>query len=101
MPQPTTNSWPFEMKEFPSADGHVGGEVAGAGAAEDETVAGKLEDAGMLGAEAPEMAAEPLDERPLDGLDVPGTVAPNDTEAADAGVGNELPLELLVPEDET
>ena len=47
-PQPTTNSRPFIMKELPSADGHMGGEVAGAGPAEDETVAGKLADARTL-----------------------------------------------------
>lgn len=48
MPQPTTNSSPFRRKVLPSADGHTGGEVAGAGAAEDETVADKLADAGTL-----------------------------------------------------
>lgn len=48
MPQPTTNSRPFRMNVLPSADGHMGGEVAGAGPAEDETVAGKLTDARTL-----------------------------------------------------
>lgn len=48
MPQPTTKSWPFEVKVLPSADGHIGAAVAGAGAAEDETVADKLADAGIV-----------------------------------------------------
>lgn len=87
MPQPTTNSWPFKIKVFPSADGHTGAAVAGAGAAEDETV---------------------VKEMPLDGLEVCGTTAPGDTEAVDAGVlsevtleldNDEVPLEVLVPED--
>ncbi len=50
MPQPTINSWPFAVKEFPSADGHTGAAVAGVGAAEVETVAGKLADAGAFDA---------------------------------------------------
>ena len=50
MPQPTINSWPFAVKELPSADGHMGAAVAGAGAAEVETVAGKLADAGTVNA---------------------------------------------------
>lgn len=81
MPQPTTNSWPFKMKVTPSADGHTGAAVAGAGAAEDEAV---------------------VKEIPLDGLEVSGTAAPEDTEAIDAGAMNEVPLvevEVLVPED--
>lgn len=47
MPQPTTNSWPLKIKELPSADGHMGAVVAGAGAAEDAMVADKLGDAGI------------------------------------------------------
>lgn len=75
------------MKVIPSADGHTGAAVAGAGAAEDETV---------------------VKEMPLDGLEVCGTTAPEDSEAVDAGVLNEVtlvldndkvPLEVLVPED--
>lgn len=91
----------------------MGAEVAGAGAADDETVADKLADAGMFGVEAPGMAAaELLEEMPLDNLEVPGTAAPKDTEAVEPGVGTGLPLELdnsgvppieaevLVPKDE-
>lgn len=48
MPQPTTNSWPLKMKEPPSADGHIGAVVAGAGAAEDEVGADKLADAEVI-----------------------------------------------------
>lgn len=48
MPQPTTNVWPLEMKEFPSADGHTGAAVAGAGAAEDEPVEDELAGAGVV-----------------------------------------------------
>ena len=47
MPQPTTNSCPFAVKVNPSAEGHMGAEVAGAGTPNDETVAGKPADAGV------------------------------------------------------
>lgn len=69
------------MKVIPSADGHTGAAVAGAGAAEDEAV---------------------VKEMPLDGLEVSGTAASEDTEGIDAGVVDEVPLievEVLVPED--
>ena len=61
MPQPTTNSCPFAVKVIPSAEGHIGAEVAGAGTPDDATVAGKPADtefgkgAGDLGGTAAEL----------------------------------------------
>lgn len=73
----------------------MGAAVAGAGVAEVETVAEKLEDAGTFDAEASEIAAtELLKETPLDALEVPGIAAPAGAEAVDARVVNELSLEL-------
>ena len=89
MPQPTTNTWPFEVKEPPSADGHTGGVVAGVGAWEGDIVGNKLPDAGALEMGAPgPTTAEPLSDMLLDGLEVPGTVKPENTEDVVAGVLN-------------
>ena len=90
MPQPTTNIWPFIVKEPPSADGHTGGVVAGVGAVEEDSVGDKLADAGSLGA----TSAEPLREMLLDELGMPETGAPEEPEVVDAGLGNKLSLEL-------
>ena len=81
MPQPTTNSWPFEMKELPSADGHIGAAVEGACVAEDGMVADKPADAGLRGAEA-------------DGLEVLGITTLEDIEVVDSGALSGPPLEL-------
>ena len=93
MPQPTQNSWPFIMKESPSASGQTGGVVAGVGAAEGEVVGDKFPDAGILDAGAlGVMIAEPP--MLLDGLEVPGTGAPDITGDIDVGALNGLPLEI-------
>ena len=84
MPQPTENSWPFIMKESPSAPGQTGGVVAGVGTIELETVGDKLADAGTLD--------EPPRETLLDGLEVPGTAALGIPEVVDGEALNGLPL---------
>ena len=86
MPQPTTNSWPFEVKEAPSADGHTGGVVAGVGIIVTEMVGNKLADAG-----APGLTIGPLETMLLDGPEVP---VPGNTEYVDTGAFNGFPLEL-------
>lgn len=89
MPQPTTNTWPFEVKEPPSADGHTGGVVAGVGAWEGDIVGTKLPDAGTLEKGAPGLTpAEPLNDMLLEGLEEPGTVVPENTEDVVVGVLN-------------
>ena len=87
MPQPTTNSWPFEVKEAPSADGHTGGVVAGVGIVEWETVGNKLADAGAPGV----TVAGLVKARLLDGPEGP---VPGNTEGVDAGAFSGFPLEL-------
>ena len=47
------NSWPFEVNETPSADGHTGGVVAGVGAVDCATVGDKLADTGDFDVGAP------------------------------------------------
>ena len=72
MPQPTENSWPFIMKESPSALGQTGGVVAGVGTIELETVGDKLTDAGTLDAGVPDVTIdEPPRETLLGRLEVP------------------------------
>ena len=84
MPQPTENSWPFIMKESPSAPGQTGGVFAGVGTIELETVGDKLTDAGTLD--------EPPRETLLGGLEVPGTAALGIPEDVDGEALNGLPL---------
>lgn len=62
------------IKVLPSADGHIGAAVAGAGAAEDDT------DSGTFDA--------------VDALEVVGIATPEEVGAVDAGRADELPLEL-------
>ena len=80
MPQPTENSWPFRMKESPSAPGQTGGVFAGVGTIELETV-GTLD--------------EPPRETLLGGLEVPGTAALGIPEDVDGEALNGLPLTAL------
>ena len=90
MPQPTENSWPFKMKESPSALGQTGGVVAGVGTIELETVGGELTDAGTLDAGVPDVT--PPREALLGGLDVPETAALGIPEVVDGEALNGLPL---------
>ena len=88
MPQPTENSWPFIMKESPSAPGQTGGVVAGVGTIELEIVGDKLTDAGALD--------EPPNETLLGGLEVVGTAALGIPEDVDGEALNGFPL--IAPE---
>ena len=93
MPQPTANSWPFIMKESPSALGQTGGVVAGVGTIELEPVGDKFTEAGTLDAGVPDVTiGEPPRETPLGGLEVPGTGALGILEDVDGEVLNGLPL---------
>ena len=102
MPQPTENSWPFIMKESPSASGQTGGVVAGVGTIELETVGDKLTDGGTLDAGVPDVTnGEPPGETLLGRLEVPGTAALGIPEDVEGEVLNGLPLtrpEVLVLE---
>lgn len=89
MPQPTTNTCPFEVKVPPFADGHTGGVVAGVGAVKDGMVGDKLAGAGVP---APAIAGL-VRATGLEGLEVPGT-APSNTEDAGAGLFSGIPPEL-------
>ena len=95
MPQPTENSWPFKMKESPSALGQTGGVVAGVGTIELETVGDELKDAGTLDAGVPDVT--PPREA---GLEVPETAALGIPEVVDGEALNGLPLEVAIVDKE-
>ena len=93
MPQPTTNSWPFEVKEAPSADGHTGGVVAGVGAVEGEAVGDKLADTETPG------VAEDIGAGPVNGLLIePEVLVLEDAIAAEEIEREVAPLALTILE---